>query len=335
MKPRLLFFLPCSPQAQRGNGTTARRLATELERRGYESKLIEAAQLPRPQIEDWQPQLLLGMHAVHTGPLCQELAQAHGLPYVLLFSGTDLNGRPPLAATVAAKQAAAVVALGRAAAKRARDIYPECKDHLHVIPQGVAPLPYRPGLQLPADAPSLAANDSLVLVPAGVRAIKDPLRAVHALAPLQQEIPSLRLWFVGPELEEKTGQLLRTACATYAWVHWLPPRPRQELLPLLRRSQVVLSTSRSEGGPPNSLLEAVLAGRPVLASSIPAHREFPGTESCFRNDSELRRLLRRILEHPEKAMVQVRKMEEILRQVHSPAAESLAWDRLLRPLLSA
>lgn len=331
---KVLLLIPCDPEAPRGNTTTAKRLKDELWRKGYEVELADVTKLDLEAPGDARAQLVIGLHAVHCGPAAQSLAKAWGVPYIVLFSGTDLNGQPQKPTLDAVAKATAVVALGNAPATRARDIYPECRDHLHVIAQAVLPLPYRPGVNLPADAPALPADAPLVLIPAGVREVKDPLRAVTALLPMRKEQPEMQIWFVGPELEKETGDALRAACAEHDWVFWLDARPREELLPLFRRATVVLSTSRSEGGPPNGMLEAVLVGRPVLASSIPAHREFPGAESCFRDETELRKRFRAILSEPERAMMKSRKMEEVVRQTHSPAAEALGWDRLMRPLIS-
>lgn len=329
---RLLILLPCAADAPRGNGTTARRLAEALERRGFEVELADVREMSVEGSGARRADLVLALHAVHCGPFAQALASAWDIPYVVLFTGTDMNGRPPQKALDAVAGAAACVALGNAPGRRARDVYPGCKESLVVIPQGVAPMPYRPGMALPKDAPPLADGAPLALVPAGIREVKDPLRAIGALEPMRKQYPDLQLWFVGPELETATGDALRAACAENDWVAWLGERPRQELLPILRRASVVISTSRSEGGPPNALLEAVLVGCPVLASSIPAHREYPGAESCFRDDAELRKRLRRILEEPERAMMAIRKMQEVVRQTHSPNGEALAWERLLRPL---
>jgi glycosyltransferase involved in cell wall biosynthesis len=329
----VLFLLPCPLEEHRGNTTTANRLAEELGRRGYEVSQREAAAVSpdEPPCAD----LIVGLHAMLSGPQAAQLAKAWKVPYLILFTGTDLNGKPSAQSKEILQQADAVVALGRSAARRARDLYPDLGDLLHTIPQGVTPIAYRPGLRLPDSAPAHDSATPIVLLPAGMRAIKDPMRAVDALTPLQREIPDLQLWLLGPVLEPACGDALAAKAKELPWVYLLGAHPRAELLPFYRRANVVLSTSKSEGGAPNALLEAALIGRPVLASSIPAHREFPGPEHCFRDDRELRKRLREILDQPDQAMLAARKLQEIVRQAHSPAAESLAWDRLLRPLRPA
>lgn len=331
---RLKMLLPCAPEAARGNGTTAQRMSCELERRGYAVEMLDVADVDLQSPGEADADLLIALHAAHSGPTAQALASAWDIPYVVLFTGTDLNGQPSAEACAAAEHAAACVALGTAAGRRARDIYPEARDRVTVIPQAVAPMPFRPGMKLPESAPEVSAEAPVMLMIAALREIKDPLRAISALGPMLTEHPEMQLWYVGPVLEEATGQAVEEACAKHAFAHYLGPVERENLLPLLRRATVVLSTSRSEGGAPNALLEAVSTGRPVLASSIPAHREFPGAEHCFRDDAEMRKRLRKILEDPDRSAVVNRKLQEIVRQTHSPAAEGLAWDRLLRAIPS-
>ncbi|MCP4093767.1 MAG: glycosyltransferase family 4 protein [Planctomycetes bacterium] len=329
-KRRLLFVLPCAVDDNRGNATSAIRIAESLSRRGYEIETVvaDSASAAWPEFD-----LVLGFHAVDSGPVTQAIAKQREKPYVIAFTGTDLNGKPSAGAESAVAGASACVALCNSAARRARDIFNEMPGGVEVIFQAVAPLPYKPGLSLPSFAPELQPFQKLVLVPAGVRDIKDPLRAVKALTPLAALRPELSLWFVGPELEPACGAQLREAIADLSWATWIGEVPRNELLPLMRRADVVLSTSRSEGAAPNSLLEATLAGTPVLASDIPAHKEFPGSAFCFRDDRLLRRQLEVILDDSELAAREVRKLQETVRHKHGLVSEQVAWDRLLGALL--
>ncbi len=329
---RLLLVLPCAVDANRGNATSAVRVGESLQRRGYAVELVAADTDPSqwPEFD-----LAVAFHAAHSGPTVRKICADRNKPYVVVFTGTDLNGKPQAATEDAVLHANGCVALCTSAARRARDIFTEIPAGVDVIFQAVQPLPYRAGSKLfHGDAPELQAPQKLVLVPAGVRDIKDPLRAVKALTPLAALRPELVLWFVGPELEEQCGENLREAVADLSWAHWLGEVPREDLLPLMRRADIVLSTSRSEGAAPNSLLEATLAGTPVLASDIDPHREFPGGIHCFREDRLLRRKLEKILDDPTAAAREVRKLQETVRHKHGISAEQLAWDRLIKPLLA-
>jgi len=268
---RLLFVLPCAVDDNRGNATSARRIAESLQRRGYQVEMVVA----NSSSDNWPEfDLAVGFHAANSGPQTQKIAATRNKPYVIAFTGTDLNGKPHGATVAAVENAAARVALCKSAASRARDLFPNMIGGQEVIFQAVAPLPYKAGAKLPESAPALLESQKLVLVPAGVREVKDPLHAVVALASLAALRPELRLWFVGPELETACGEALRAAIAKLDWAFWIGEVPRAELLPLMRRADVVLSTSRSEGAAPNSLLKPPWPAPPCWLAIFQPIRNF-------------------------------------------------------------
>ncbi len=326
---RVLLLLPCPQDAPHGNVTTARRLARGLARHMHEVLLHPAAQAERaPQAE-----LVVALHARKAGPAAARLAAERRLPHLVLFTGTDLNGRPNAAARAAVDAAAFCVCLGKAAAKRARELHGGDAGRYRLIRQAAEPLPEPASPALPEGCPELGPEDQLVLVPGGIRAVKAPQRALAALRPLAAERPGLRLWFVGPELEASEGAALRAGLATAPWAAWIGPVPHDRLLPVYRRADLVLSTSRSEGGPPNALLEAALATRAVLASDIPAHREFPGQPHLFRDDAQLRRLVGGLLDQPGTRGLDAARLREQVRTGFSVTAEAAAWARAVSEAL--
>ena len=327
------MVLPCAVDADRGNATTAARLAESLASCGYRVERVAAPPLEgAPEPQDWpSADILLALHAEACGPIVQAEAERRDVPFAVLFTGTDLNGKPKAATRTAVAAATRRIAMAKASSRRARDLFPEAGE-VDVIHQAALPLRYSPSARLPKAIADLGSIRKLILVPAGIRSIKDPLRAVQALTHLASERPELFLAFAGPVLEPAYGKELQEALEGRPWACHLGAIPRQELLPLMRRADVVLSTSRSEGAAPNSLLEALLAGTPVLASDIPAHRELLGGRHCFRDDRQLRRRLKEILEEPVAAAREVRKLQETVRHRHGMATERLAWDRLLRSI---
>lgn len=334
----LLFALPCCPEEPRGNVTTAIRLARGLHAHGWLAARCDARSDPR----DWPgAEVVIAFHAVQAAPRVQAACDPargapalRGVPWLVLFTGTDLSAAPPAAARAAVAACAAAVALGEAAALAATLAYPEPRGGLHRIRQGVEPLPASTGW--PEGLPRLAAGDELVLLPSGVRAVKDPARAVAALAPLAAARPRLRLWIAGPELEPECAAELRQAILranagrAEPWARWLGVVPRERLRPLMERAALVLSTSRAEGGAPNALLEAAEAGALTLASDIPAHREFPGEPCLYADDEELRELTRRLLDHPDTARWTATAQRVVLARNFDPTAEAAAWDALIR-----
>ncbi|MBC8328482.1 MAG: glycosyltransferase [Planctomycetes bacterium] len=326
---RILMLLPCAVDAPRGNVTTARRLAQGLARHRHEVLLHEAAELASAPGAD----LVVALHAGHSAPAAAALAAERGCGYLVLFTGTDLNGRPNAAARQAVQGAAACVVLGPAAAKRARQLHGGVPERYTVIRQAAVALPEPPDREMPPGCPALAAEDELILMPTGIRAVKAPRQALWALAPLAAKRPTLRLWIAGPELEAAEAEALRQELETAPWACWTGPVPRDRLLTLVRRSALVISTSRSEGGPPNALLEAALARRAILASDIPAHREFPGPEQLYQDHAQLRRLVEGLLDDPSGRGRDAAKLREAVRTGYSQAAEAMAWSRVVAAAL--
>ena len=321
----IAFLLPCSPQARRGNATTAHRIADFLARGGHEIQVCG----PEDSVPS-QQDVVIALNAAQTGPRSIEVEAQR---VILLFTGTDLNGRPSSKTTEAVQHADALVALGTAAAARARDVFQNCGEKLLVIPQaGVA---LSSGSRGPVEGlPQRVDQEEVVFLPTGLRSIKNPQLAVEALIPLAKRRPGLRLWIAGERLEEDvTEQVLRLA-EEHEFVEYLGALESATMAGALQRSKVVLSTSRSEGGPPNALLEAALASRPILASAIPAHREFLPRSAIFKSEAELRQRIKAILDDPSPFALEASRFREDIRHRFAPAREGADWLGLVSRLLA-
>lgn len=310
--PALLFALPCAPDEPRGNVTTAIRLGRGLTKLGWSVARCDA----RTDPADWPTaDVVVALHAVNAAPFVTHPR------LVVLFTGTDLSGNPPAAAHAAVARALACVALGEAAATEARRLYPECAEKLTIIRQAVEPLPES---KWPTGFPHPEAATDLILQPTGLRPVKDPWRAISALTPLAARRPQLRLWIAGPRFGDEPIPALPN------WVRYLGPVPREHLRPLVESAQLVISTSRAEGGPPNALLEAAECGRPILASDIPAHREFPGPDCLFGDDADFRAKVESFLEDLPGAARLGKQLQQRVAADFPPPREALEWDRVIR-----
>lgn len=312
-----------------GNRSTADRLAEALITRGHVCEVVELeidAAVPTADTD-----LLVALHAVRTGIAVAHAAEAAALPWVCVFTGTDLNGKPPAAAVQALRSAKASVTLAPHAQKRAQAVY-EVESTL--IPQAARPLPEpRGGAPLPADCPPLERSDFLVLQPLAVRAVKAPTFGLRALRSLAKSEPRLRLWIVGPSMEDEAAAELQKALQGQDWAHWLDGRSRKDMAGLMRRANTALSTSRSEGAAPNALLEAALFSKPILASDIPAHRYFPGATFIYRSEDELRHRIQTWIDDPAKAALDGRQLREETRTRFDLVREAVEWDRLVLRVL--
>ena len=84
--------------------------------------------------------------------------------------------------------------------------------------------------------------------------------------------PNIRVVFAGPTLDAAyTARFEQEVLRLNTFARWIPLIPPEAIRSALETADVVLNSSFSEGLS-NSLLEAIAAGRPVLASDIPGNR---------------------------------------------------------------
>ncbi|TSD00657.1 MAG: glycosyl transferase/hydrolase, partial [Candidatus Peregrinibacteria bacterium Greene1014_49] len=288
-----------------GNATTARRIAGYLQSHGHTVTLLDtrkaSADSVRTMIEGSNIDAVLGIHALGAGRLLFDLP----IPTVIIFGGTDLNehARNPRdlqTMTEAVEHACALVAFTEDARQRAENLWPECKQKIRVIPQGVLTHPSAFSLR---KAIGLRDDDILFLLPAGLRPVKDPLMLVEEIAQWHRENPRVHLVIIGADRDPTYAQKCRHIAMALPGIQILPPIPADDLHAAMKESNAILNSSHSEGLC-NTLLEAMHVGTPVLARDIPgnralvAHREtgmlfatpeeFSACAMQLRNDSVLR-----------------------------------------------
>lgn len=99
-----------------------------------------------------------------------------------------------------------------------------------------------------------------------LRPVKDPFRtalAVRQLPPLS----NVRVLHLGAALDIEMEQIARKEMARNPRYHWLGLQPHWKTLRILAASQILVLSSRIEGGA-NVVSEAVISGVPVLATKI-------------------------------------------------------------------
>lgn len=298
---RIALCSPFSKGPLRGNIITVQRIARQLSACGWEVATIPLDDADPSQlcnlVAQKQPELLHTFHAFHGGQLTRLLAHKLQLPYLVTMTGSDLY-EPSFyqhPATVQALQdAAAITCFDTLAAEQFCAVFPSFADRLTIIPQGVVPITSKSPYPRPASA-------FIILLPAALRPVKGVREAINALAPLASEQPDLELWIAGGDLDPAYADQIRQMSAASPWVKLMGEVPYEQMPALFDACDLVLNHSHFEGGMANSLLEAMAAGKAVVARNIPGNRSLvkPGeTGWLFDDPPHLRRLIADLMATP-------------------------------------
>ena len=117
--------------------------------------------------------------------------------------------------------------------------------------------------------PSAIETDRFVLVAMRLTEIKKPLLAIETLAALSKGSgPTVRLVVAGSGELLEASRKRATELGVSDRVHFLGDVARSDVARLMQAFDVLLLTSRSEGGGPRVVLEALACGMPVVSTSV-------------------------------------------------------------------
>ena len=329
---KIVLASPKFPQP-RGNTVTVRRIATNLEKLGVATEIISTTEElhlhPIPSGD-----LVHGFHAYQFYRFMQKMDRPP-TQYVVTMTGTDLNVDlfdPRRRADVLAslRGAAAIHVFDEKAKNLVLGEAPDLDGKVFAIPQGNSVFPT-------SDSIFKKEADSFVfLLPAGIRKVKNIPAAISMLRKLQIAQPQLRLWIVGPVLEEEEWQIVKSLVEEHPeWIRYLGQMPHGEMGALYTQADVVLNSSHSEGQPA-AILEAMGFALPVLVSDIPGNRGIvTHQETGFLYSSE-----HDFLDYAKKLMVDRASNEQIGKQAaqyieehHSSTGEAQALLQMYNSIL--
>lgn len=247
-RPRVLIVSPALASANNGNWQTASRWARML---GGNCRTGIALA--------WQGEpcdVLIALHARRSANSIQTFAQAHpDRPCIVVLTGTDLyrDIHTDAAAQASLRHATHLVVLQD---EGMRELPVELRHKVAVIYQSARALK-------PVPVPA----HSLRVVSVGhLRDEKDPLTFMRAAERLAQR-RDIRFELIGDALEpgmRDAAERTQRNCSNFRWLGALPHAATRQRI---RRSQLLVSTSRMEGGA-HVILEAAQSGCAVLASHI-------------------------------------------------------------------
>lgn len=332
----IALICPFSSGPGRGNITTVRRIASNLPAAGCRITQVNLDEVSEESccaaLDTDHPDLLHAFHAYHAGPAAWRLSRHFNVPYLITITGSDLFD-PSLCSApetqLAIADAAALTCFDPQVAQRLAEKFPQTADRISVIPQGVVPLPQEKPYPRSED-------DFLILLPAALRPVKGIIEAIAALTPLAQEFPTLRLLVAGGALDPNYAGDVSTIAASLPWVQLLGNIPYQQMGALYAAADLVLNSSLFEGGMANTLLEAMIMGKPVLARNILGNRSLirhGETGWLFNDDEQLRQLVRRLSDPDLRTKIGTTGRDYVQKHC-SPLTEAHRYAALYRHILA-
>lgn len=248
---RIFVVTPAPPRSHNGNRITALRWQRLLSRLGHQVEVGER----------WDGQdcdVLVALHARRSADsVARYRAERPRAPLVVALTGTDVY-RDLATSPEAQRSVEAGDRLVVLQALAVEELPPAARGRARVIHQSVEP---------PQAARTPSPGRFGVVVLAHLRDVKDPFLAAEA-AGLLPEDSRVAVTHLGAALEDGMAERARAEAATNARYAWLGDVDRDEALSLLAGAELLVLTSKLEGGA-NAVSEALACGVPVIASDIP------------------------------------------------------------------
>lgn len=291
-------------QPKTGNHTTGMRIAEHLESGGHEvvPVNVNAPREERPELHDLDA--AVGLHAYASAECLKNLS----VPKVVVFGGTDINldlndKTKSQIIDDAVSNAASLVAISSNLLERAEARWPDLLGKMILIPQAVEVKPsgfsLRAHLGLPDEA-------KILLLPAGLRPVKDPLFVADSFSAWHKAEPSVYMVVCGEERDGEYSAFCKRELAGREGVIFAGALDIPDMHAGMLQSVAVLNTSVAEGNSV-AILEAMALGVPVVARRNEGNEQlisaaqsgllFSQPEECvlycrsLLNDAELRREL--------------------------------------------
>jgi glycosyltransferase involved in cell wall biosynthesis len=333
---RIAIISPYSLLPMRGNITTVARIAHSLEASGQQVIVIPAdvtnIDAMESRLDGFEPHIIHGFHAYICGEIARRQAERLGVPCVITTTGSDVNAtelRIHACTQYAMEHADSVVCFDESARSQVVRSFPNISDRIAVIHQGVE-MP--PATEYVCDR--IPEDSFVVFLPAALRPVKNIEFPICALSSLARENGNLVLVIAGGILDTGYADLVCRQIAAVHFVIWLGEVPREQIGALYTRADVVINCSHHEGMP-NSLLEAMSMGKPVLAVDIPGNQSLVRdnvTGWLYRNKSEFCSIILTLMHDAELRLETGRRAREFVREHFSSNIEAEQYIKLYTAL---
>ena len=313
-RDRLVIVSPAAPGTTSGNSVTADRYARIFRSLGWNVRILGTY---AGEVAD----VLVALHAYKSASSVLSFRSLHPTrPIILVLTGTDLY-RDIARSRRAQKALATADRIVVLQPDGLRHLAPATRAKATAIMQSAKPC-------APRTRPPSRIFTICVL--GHLRLEKDPMRAAYAVRYLDSRQP-LCLIHAGKILSEHFARATAREMLRNPRYHFLGELPRSKARQVLRQSDLLIQSSRMEGGA-NVLSEAIACGVPIVASRVSGNvgilgRAYPGLYRAG-DTRALARMIERSYASPEYYKKLLQSCAK-LRGLTSPVRELAAWARLL------
>jgi glycosyltransferase involved in cell wall biosynthesis len=279
---RILILTPAALPSVTGNAMTAERWRKALSRMGYSvmtlaSQGADAHELSK-EIGRFRPDIIHTHHVLKAGSLLMEKPLSHvvkGIPFVVSPAGTDIShdhtwGKISPQFIRICSESKMLIIQSPWLLQLLKQILPDMKNRMAYVPkaflwQGNEMFNFKRMYEWKPE-------NIVFFLPGGIRPVKRNLECLGWLHKVFRTRPSMRAVFAGPALDaDYATRFGNEINGSSSFARWIPLIPPGAMRSAYQSADVVLNASISEGLS-NTLLEAIAAGRPILASDIPGNR---------------------------------------------------------------
>jgi len=280
---RILIIAPTTLPDISGNAISAERWRQSLVKKGLSVNVIATEHLDADNLikhlENIKPDVVHAHHVSRAGALFLDhkiVERFVKLPLVVSPAGTDImfqEGQTYDLGTIVSqvcRRACVIVTQGEWTAKRLSTLFPDVKNRILHVPKAFSWFG-NDSFDLRKSAGWLPEH-FVFFLPAGIRPVKRNLETLLVMQTIYAMRPHIRLAFAGPSLDQEYTARFQEELERHSeFTRWIPIIPHGSMRSTYASIDVVINSSFSEGLS-NALLEAIAAGRPILASDIPGNR---------------------------------------------------------------
>ena len=311
---KICLITPAVTSSLTGNSITSTRWARIMRYIGHDVSVLQDYSTGRFD-------LLVALHALKSWKSIRKFhTENPGCPIIVALTGTDVYDKIHVSAKAreSLEIASCLVALQPNALEQ---LSPKLRRKTVVIYQS-----------LPAynKAVRRLKNCFEVCVIANLRSVKDPLRTAYAARMLPAS-SKIKISHIGAALDKSfASRAIKEQSENHRY-SWLGEMPRWKTLRILKRSRLLVLTSKMEGGA-NVVSEAIVSSVPVISTRISGSigllgEKYPGYFP-YRGTKSLAKLLHRA-ECDKDFHNQLILLSNNKRKLFRPANEVTAWRELL------